>query len=1087
MTNLQIAKLYLATNATATSAQIDTAVTDGTALTAINALSATAFLEASYQAAFGRSVDADGTAAYLTKLTDGTLTKDGFAAILNAGAAIYPSTGAFVSLNTADKAVIVNKTTVETAADTLTVGATAVQLKTVTDVATTATVAVEAVNNAEYTAALTAYNTAVTTAAASKAAADTAALTVSTVALATASKTAATTAKTDADAVVAKSALLVTAATATVSAADDITAAATTATAATAQTAAATVLTTATAAVTTTTDAATAAAAVGSTFTLTTSDDIFAGTAKSDTFTAASGTLAATDVIVDTSVVDNDTITVTETLAGAVTTVAATISGIENVNFNINSFAASTVTATNISNAKTITADMTQSGGSTAVTVTGASNTVAVVAGSHVTSLTATYGATNGSGGKAVTGSALTTTVIVNNTDADGVVITTGVAGNTTTALTITVDGTAGTTDAATISADGLITLSTGGTDEVETLNLSGKTATATYTATAGDVPNTVNFTGAQNVTYSVKVADITAKTFTNALTAGTATLKLITAAATMDATHVATSAVIDMAVDFGGITTTLATGAHLKFSATQAATVLTAAAAGIATNTAYIDFNHNTVGALATTNLEDIYMSNSSIVAATGLSDTVTITSGNFVNTTDLIISGAGAFTFATNVIADSIQGAAMTGKLTVTTTATGVDTITSGSANDSLTMGFAGTNTATTGAGNDTVIFGAGVTIATVTAGAGDDIIDDQSVSRTVAGVTTINGGDGTDTVKLDAAASTVYTAANLILTDVEVININAASTVAGTTLSGKSYIITGATNVLTATADSSSLDFSGVSFDSATAGKGVTITASALASTILGSSAGDIITGNTLDDSLTGNAGDDTIDGDAGNDTISGGAGIDNLLGKAGNDTITGGEGADIITGGTGNDTINLTETVAAIDNLQMTAVATNGVDTITGFAAGDGIDTISVVKSDTEAQTAGATGDVLVLTSEATALVTGGGTFDLAGSSATDGMIEITTILDDDVILSATSTGTDLLQALSSDATAAGSITVSTDLDIGFLTVYQNGNAYVWHYIDSATAGVLTLAADVSLVAIVNGVAVGGLASGDFLLV
>jgi hypothetical protein len=141
MTNLQLAKLYLAiTTPTPTAAEIDTAVTTNLVATTatITALSAADFLEASYQAAFGRSVDADGTAAYLTKLTDGTLTKDAFAAILVAGAAIYPADGAFVTTAAKDVTVAAAKAVVE-ATDTTVIGATAVAAATI--IATTADVA----------------------------------------------------------------------------------------------------------------------------------------------------------------------------------------------------------------------------------------------------------------------------------------------------------------------------------------------------------------------------------------------------------------------------------------------------------------------------------------------------------------------------------------------------------------------------------------------------------------------------------------------------------------------------------------------------------------------------------------------------------------------------------------------------------------------------------------------------------------------------------------------------------------------------------------------------------------------------------
>jgi len=542
MTNLQIAKLYLATNTTATATQIDTAVTSGAALTAINALTAAAFLEASYQAEFHRSVDADGTAAYLAKLTDGTLTKDGFVAILKAGADIYPTTGAFVALNTADKTTIVNKDTAAAAADTLTVGASAVQLATVTDVASTATVAVEAINNAEYTAALTAYNTAVTTAAASKAAADAAALTVSSVALATASQTAAATAKTDADTVVAKSALLVTAATATVSAADDITSAATTTTAAAAQQTAAGLVTTATTAVATATQAAADAAAVGTTFALTTSTDVIFGTSKSDTVTATAGltadtskTLGSNDTIADSSSVDNDTMTITATDD---VTSTATIIGIENVNFNLD--AASTTAGTTWG----IKADNIAAGTLTA-TVTKAATTVNAVS---VTALKDNMIVSTNLAAATLAGIA-DADLTLKMTKATGAATVTNVTG-TTNDLTIT------------SSTTGLLTIADAAAENNIVVNAQGAVTVTTLTA-ATDTLSTlaINAKGAITLTDTTNAGNITLSTTTGNIAVTTTSRTAIAGEENLSATTAAGDVTINSAVNIDGTVTVSATG----------------------------------------------------------------------------------------------------------------------------------------------------------------------------------------------------------------------------------------------------------------------------------------------------------------------------------------------------------------------------------------------------------------------------------------------------------------------------------------------------------------------------------------------
>jgi len=108
MTNLQIAKLYLAANAGTTADALDTAITDGSALTAVTALSNDNFLEAAYQAAFGRSVDAEGKAYWGDMMTAG-MTQDTVVDALVAAAQDYTGEG-YQAVGSTD--VIVYDTTV---------------------------------------------------------------------------------------------------------------------------------------------------------------------------------------------------------------------------------------------------------------------------------------------------------------------------------------------------------------------------------------------------------------------------------------------------------------------------------------------------------------------------------------------------------------------------------------------------------------------------------------------------------------------------------------------------------------------------------------------------------------------------------------------------------------------------------------------------------------------------------------------------------------------------------------------------------------------------------------------------------------
>jgi Ca2+-binding RTX toxin-like protein len=68
------------------------------------------------------------------------------------------------------------------------------------------------------------------------------------------------------------------------------------------------------------------------------------------------------------------------------------------------------------------------------------------------------------------------------------------------------------------------------------------------------------------------------------------------------------------------------------------------------------------------------------------------------------------------------------------------------------------------------------------------------------------------------------------------------------------------------------------------------------------------------------ILGGVGNDTIIGGSGGDNITGGAGDDSITGGAGNDVLSGGEGADVLVGADASDTINGD---AGVDTLELTA--------------------------------------------------------------------------------------------------------------------------------------------------------------------
>ena len=298
--------------------------------------------------------------------------------------------------------------------------------------------------------------------------------------------------------------------------------------------------------------------------------------------------------------------------------------------------------------------------------------------------------------------------------------------------------------------------------------------------------------------------------------------------------------------------------------------------------------------------------------------------------------------------------------------TTLTGITSIDGGDGNDTIT-GNSAADTIFGGLGNDTLSGRGGDDI--LSGGDGDDFFD---YTGTATGVDSVIGGAGTDTIR----ATTANT--NINLSAISGIEAITAGALTGVRIYGSS--------------NADTLNFSGV-----------TLTGIAL---INGANGNDVITGSSGNDIIEGDSADDVIEGGLGNDTLNGGTGTDtvsyasatagvtvnlatttaqntvaagtdtislfeNLTGSAFNDTLTGSTSANTIFGGAGNDSINGGDGNDIIDGGA-------GNDTLTGAA---GTDTVSYASA-----TAGVTVNLATTTAQNTV---GAGTDTLATFENIDG--------------------------------------------------------------------------------------------------
>jgi len=340
----------------------------------------------------------------------------------------------------------------------------------------------------------------------------------------------------------------------------------------------------------------------------------------------------------------------------------------------------------------------------------------------------------------------------------------------------------------------------------------------------------------------------------------------------------------------------------------------------------------------------------------------------------TDTINSGVTITSLAINV-----ENLVLAGTALINGTGNTLANILTGNSNANVLKGLDGDDTINGMAGNDTLDGGVGADA--LTGGAGNDL---YLVDNTGDTVTELTGG-GTDTVQSSVTFSLNTASAGDDF--VENLTLTGAAAISGTgnsldnvltgnsatnTLTGlggnDSYYVTANDVVVEAAGGGTDTVYSAVTFSLNTAAAGddnienITLTGTSTGASATGNAMSNILTGNSAINTLTGLAGDDTYYvslGDivveaasAGTDTVySAGtftlaANVENLVltgtavangtGNTSANTITGNSSANILTGLDGNDTL----------------VGNNGNDTIIGGAGRDIISVGNGVTSSTD---------------------------------------------------------------------------------------------------------------------------------------
>jgi trimeric autotransporter adhesin len=329
-----------------------------------------------------------------------------------------------------------------------------------------------------------------------------------------------------------------------------------------------------------------------------------------------------------------------------------------------------------------------------------------------------------------------------------------------------------------------------------------------------------------------------------------------------------------------------------------------------------------------ASLNVENITLTDTTAINATGNALNNTLTGNSAINTldggagNDTMIGGDGDDVYvvdsATDVITELtgegtdlarasvsytlgafVENLTLTGTLALNGTGNTLDNVITGNSAINTLSGGTGTDTLVGGAGNDVYLVDDTDDVVTELSGEGTDTIS-TAITYNLASISNVEGLTLTGTGNVDGTGNAL---ANTLTGNAGNNTLDGGA--GNDTLIGgagnDTYIVAQAGDVIT--------EGVGAGTDEVLASTNYTISANIERLTLTGT--GNISgTGNDLANTLTGNSGNNNLSGGAGNDTIDGGAGNDLMLGGTGDDVYQVDSSTDTVieSAGQGSDTVN-----------------------------------------------------------------------------------------------------------------------------------------------------------------------------------